>query len=275
MVSERYRVQLAPFPPSMALQPSGAFFSRRSDRLWSLAGELRSKRRLLVAVLTSRQRLNDTVVMVREILGDGAVGVDYAVFVAGEGPSIPGVYWLRRMRDLREREGNLTQIFHVLSYLDSSFVRHYHWFLLASHDTYIAVSDTEEMLSRLDAAKPVYMGRPASDSPSVMATLHLLTNEYFCEWGPGIILSNAALAAVSEHLDICKKLSGSFGSHSSNQDLRPGRGDVELGRCFSRKVGIRCTSSREVSSLSLSLSPLSLLSLSPYLPPSLPPSLPL
>ena len=237
------------------LQPSNSFSS--SDRPWTLASELRSKKRLLVVVLTSRDRLNKTVAMVNETWASWVEPtVDYSVFVAGEGPTMPGVYWLSSMKDFQPGRGNLKQVFHVLNYLHTSFVRHYHWFLLASEDTYIAVRDLEELLTRLDASKPVYMGRLASEDLDVMALLHLLPNEYYCEWGPGIILSNAALVAVADHLDSCASLAGAFGSDSLGRS-RLEMGDVELGRCFSRRLGIQCTASHEVGSLPppLSFSP--------------------
>ena len=259
----RFQAQLiAP----LSLQLSNGFFSRQSDRPWTLASELRSKKRLLVAVLTSRDRLNETVAMANETLASQLEPtVDYAIFVAGEGPAMPGVYWMSRVQDFEQDGGNLEHIFHVLKYLYSSFVRHYSWFLLASENTYIAVRDLEKMLSGLDASKPVYMGRLASEDTDVMAMLHLLPNEYYCQWGPGIMLSNAALTAVAEHLDGCKSLAAAFGARSSHVSLE--RGDVELGRCFSRRLGIQCTSSREVSSPTLSPS----FSLpSPSLPLSLP-----
>jgi hypothetical protein len=251
MTSERY--QVGTNGVSSYLQPSAGFFSRSADRAWTLASELRNKKRLLVVVLTGRSRLNDTLTSLRETwaspsLGSYDSGVDYAIFVAGEGPSIPRVYWLRNMHDYNlESEGSLGQLFHVLRYLRSSYVRHYHWFLLASENTYVALKDVEEMLGRLDPSKPVYMGRFASEDPDVMARLHLLPTEYFCEWGPGIVLSNAALVSVAEHLASCKQHSEVFGSSTNTgHGLTLGRGDVELGRCFSRRVGIQCTSSHEV-----------------------------
>lgn len=230
----------------LSLQSPIGLFSRRSDRPLTLASELQSKKRLLVAVLTSRHRLNETLAMVNETWASwlGPV-VDYAVFVAGEGPTIRGVYWLRDAQDFKEGEGNLEPIFRVLKYLHSSFVRHYHWFLLASENSYIAARDLEKMLMGLDASKPVYMGRPASEDTEIMAMLHLLPKEYYCQWGPGITLSNEALIAVVDHLDGCKSLATAFGSRSGHLSLE--KGDVELGRCFSRRLGIQCTSSREVS----------------------------
>lgn len=239
----RFQAQLiAP----LSFQPSNGFFSRQSDRPWSLAGELQSKKRLLIAVLTRRDRLNETVTMVKETWASQLEPtVDYTVFVAGEGPAMPDVYWLWGVQDFKQGGGNSEQIFHVLKYLYSSFVRHYSWFLLASANTYIAVRDLEKVLSGLDASKPVYMGRLASEDTDVMAMLHLLPNEYYCQWGPGIILSNAALVEVADHLDGCRSLAAAFGSRNSHVSLE--RGDVELGRCFSRRLGIQCTSSHEVS----------------------------
>lgn len=262
VASGRFQAQLI-IPVS--LQSSNGFFSRQSDHPWTLASELRSKKRLLIAVLTSRSTLNETLATINETWASQLEPtVDYAVFVAGEGPAMPGVYWVSGLQDFEQGEGNLEQIFHILKYLFSNFVRHYNWFLLASEKTYIAVRDLEKVLSSLDASKPVYMGRLASEDTNVMAMMHLLPNEYYCQWGAGIFLSNEALIAVAGHLDGCRSLAAAFGSRSNHLLLE--RGDVELGRCFSRRLGIQCTSSHEVSpphSLPLPI-------LSPP-PPSLPP----
>ena len=249
-------------------------FSRQSNGPVALSSELRSKKTLLIAVLASRARFNRTVAMVNETWAAWMEPeVDYAIFAAGTGAPVPNVYWLRGMQDLAEGEGNLNQMFYVLKYLRSSFVRQYQWFLLVSENTYIVVQDLVRMLSGLDASKPVYMGHFASEDRKTMARLHLLPNEYYCVWGPGIVLSNAALVAIAIHLDSCRHLADTFGSQSSNSHLELGRGDVELGRCFSRQVGVQCTSFEEVSH-SPSLSLLPYFPLSYYLSPSTPSFLP-
>ena len=240
----------ARFAAAVSLQPF--FRVAEVGPPWTVSNELQqsSKKRLLIAVVASRDGVHEAVSMAKETWASRIeTSVEYRIFVAGKGPALPNVHWLRGMRD---EEGDIRQLFHVLKHLYSSFADRYHWFLLAPANTYIAVQSIHEMLADMNLLKSVYLGSWASEDPDVMATLHLLPNEYFCEWGPGIIINHAALAAVMSHLDSCKHLSGLFGSHSRhrNRNLTLGvGGDVELGRCFSRRVGIQCTSSQEVRKL--------------------------
>ena len=225
---------------------SHAFSPRQPDRPWSLASELGSRRTLLVAVLTSRVKLNETAAMVNETWGSWTQpNVDHGIFLAGDGPATPGVHWLGGAADFQPAGGNLELIFRLLSFLHANLVRHYRWVVLSSGNTYVAARDLEEVLSRLDSSAPVYMGRPASEERKEMAALRLLPHELYCEWGPGIVLSRAALVAIAAHLDGCRSVAAEFGSGSLAVPM-PQRGDVELGRCFNRKMALQCTSSREV-----------------------------
>lgn len=226
--------------------PLHVFSSRQPDRPWSLASELGGRKTLLVAVLTSRVKLNDTAAMLNETWASWAEpGVDYGIFLGGDGPAAPGVHWLGDATDFQPAGGNLELIFDLLSYLHANLLHHYRWIMLSSGNTYIATRDLAGLLSRLDSSTPVYMGRPASEDKKEMATFHLLPHEQFCEWGPGIILSRAALVAIAAHLDGCRSAAGALGLGTlAVYNLQ--RGDVELGRCFNRKMALPCTSSHEV-----------------------------
>ena len=129
------------------------------------------------------------------------------------------------------------QLFSLIKLLHSKYIESYNWFLLASRKVYVAARDLENLLNRLDPHTPVYLGKPGSSNPQEMAELRMIPNEYFCEGGPGIILSRAALEAIVPFLDKCLQQIQSY-SFS--------RSDVELGRCFSRKVDVHCSTSGEV-----------------------------
>ena len=213
---------------------------RHHDRSWALSSELQSKKRLMIVLPTSRAKVHDAIAMLNVSRPSWVriLAVDYSILVGGEGASLPSVSWLRDMHDFHEGEATTRELFFILKYLHRHFVHQYHWFMLASPSAYVSVDNLMDTLANIDASRPVYMGCFAHENPDIMAALNLLPNEYYCQWGPGIILSDTALVSIVHHLDSCW--------HHIEPHLNLGRGDVELGRCFSRKLGIFCTSSHEV-----------------------------
>ena len=144
---------------------------------------------------------------------------------------------LQHEQEFSSPQLTVRQLFSLIKLLHSKYIENYNWFLLASHEVYVAARDLENLLKRLDPHTPVYLGKPESQNPFEMASLRMLPNEYFCKGGPGIILSRAALEAIVPFLDKCLQ---QIQSYSFN------RSDVELGRCFSRKVDVHCSTSGEV-----------------------------
>ena len=60
----------------------------------------------------------------------------------------------------------------------------------------------------------------------------------------GVVFSNAALRALVPHLDECLEAIEYYNKFAESSWYNE---DVELGRCVSRKVGIQCSTSLEVS----------------------------
>ena len=215
----------------------------------TIAAEYHQRRTLLVAVLASRKDAENTAAVINKTWGAEKTS-NYEIFVGGAAlgdcAGDPALLSLPEM-DAAEHDSvpelQLKTHFNLLKYLHQHYARSYNWFLIAPTNTFISVADMEDVLKKLDSSTIVYMGRPSSRQPLEMAQWRMMVNEFFCESGPGIVLSQAALAAVYPHLDKCLAATEQFSMASWP--------DVELGRCFSRKVGIRCSSSAEVSTVPL------------------------
>ena len=202
---------------------------------------INTKKTLCVSVFTPATQLPSTARIVNQTWGSGVT--DYRLVLGGNS-KIPSewrklpITHLKQDQEFSSSQPTVHQLFSLLKFLHEEYIRTYDWFLLASSEVYVAVSDLEKLLSKLDPHTPVYMGRPGSQNPIEMASLRMMVNEYFCEGGPGIILSRTALEAIVPFLDECLKQVQSYSTFS--------RSDVELGRCFSRKLGVHCSTSWEV-----------------------------
>ena len=225
----------------MVATPQKSTYYGQDNRYFQRAAPLHGvMKTLLVAVFTPLAEVPSTARLVNETWGSGMT--DYRIFFGGDSdfPSdwrrFP-IMQLQHEQEFSSSQLTVRQLFSLIKFLHSKYIESYNWFLLASHEVYVAARDLENLLNRLDPHTPVYLGKPESQNPFEMASLRMLPNEYFCEGGPGIILSRAALEAIVPFLDECLQQVQSYSFNHS---------DVELGRCFSRKVDVHCSTSREV-----------------------------
>ena len=214
----------------------------------SLAEEYRTRKTLLGAVLVSKSGVDQAVVSVNDTWGPSLS--DYVFFVR-DGISVPTnlkQFPVIQLRVSRE-SASTVEMFALLKYLHANYLERYKWFIVASTETYVAGEDLQEVLHKLDSQSIVYMGKAGSTNPVEMFKLRLMANEYFCEGGPGIVLSNGALKAIVPHLDECLMLIQGYNKKllSRSDGIHLNRADVELGRCFSRKLNVYCSTSQEVS----------------------------
>lgn len=198
------------------------------------------RKTILGAVLTTVDRLDYAASTVNATWGPTLAR--YKIFVKSDS-NIPA-----RLNDnfpivklgLKEDASDLEEMFSLLKNLYAHHLEAYDWFLLVSDKTYVAGSELEWMLLHLDPQKLVYMGRAVNTKDF---RLRMLANEYYCKSGPGIVLSNAALRAIVPHLDLCMAL---VRGYSKKRYVFPSHPDLELGRCFSRKLGVHCSTSMKV-----------------------------
>lgn len=133
------------------------------------------------------------------------------------------------------------QLFCLLTSLHKARVEQYQWFLIVHRFTYVALNRLINILVELDSSEVVYIGRRSSYSVPEMNKLGLLSHEHICMLNSGILLSRAALRRVVPLLQHC------VGYGLSRGFAGPGGllGEVELGRCFSRRLDTTCSQSME------------------------------
>lgn len=126
----------------------------------------------------------------------------------------------------------------VLKYIATELVDLYDWFLVVSDNVYVRPKKLIEFLRQLDPMDKVYLGQPGLGNPEHRAELQLQPGEVFCMSGPGIVFSSSVVREAERVADKC--LMDQTPSHHEA---------VELGRCFSRRMGIQCTWAYEVGDL--------------------------
>lgn len=134
------------------------------------------------------------------------------------------------------------QVFCLLAAISELYVDKYQWFIVVQRSTYVAVNQLTKTLLQLDSSEMFYIGQPASYSVTEMTRMGLVSHESICRGDAGIVLSRAALRKITPHLRNC----WGYGLSKGLRGPRQGVGDVELGRCFSRRLGITCSHSLKV-----------------------------
>ncbi len=145
---------------------------------------------------------------------------------------------------LLKADGHLSaeRYFCLLTAIHDAYIDKYQWFVIVDSDTYVAVNHLVQTLLQFDSSELFYIGRPAPYDTTQMNEFGLVHHEKICMLNAGIVLSRAALKKIAPHLRNCLGLRLSAGWNG-----RGGMADVELGRCFSRKLGITCSHSIKVS----------------------------
>lgn len=134
------------------------------------------------------------------------------------------------------------ELFCLLTAIHDNYIDKYQWFIVVHRTTYVAVNQLVKMLLQFDSSEPIYMGHPDSFTVTQRNRYGLVSHEKICRSNAGIILSRSALKRVAPHLRNCRGLGLSSSLRGST-----GAGDVELGRCISRRLGVTCSHSLKVS----------------------------
>lgn len=189
--------------------------------------------RVMAAVLLPQRFLNTTARAMMETWG---AEMGTLSFLVGAGDSTPldtlPVTVLHSVPDFESYANSQRQTFAALTYIHDTYLEQYDWFVLADNRTYVAVRELEKLLEASDPHAAVYWGRKEE--------LGQGANQHLCVASSGVIMSGAALRAVVPHLRECaRQLAGEAGGKHE-------RGDWGLGFCFSRVVGVPCTTPFEV-----------------------------
>ena len=128
------------------------------------------------------------------------------------------------------------KVYRMLQHMHDHFINQFDFFMRADDDVYVRVDRLTELLGNINPAQDIYMGSPGFGKVNDRNRIKLQSHEHYCMGGPGVIFSRSALRKLAPHLNDC--LSSVVVSYNE---------DVEVGRCVSKKVGIQCTWSWEVS----------------------------
>ena len=236
-------------PPTLALRNLNRYFTAATslgspiekELNWpeTLAEEHKSRQAVMGAVLTSVSKLDRTVRTTKETWGSSVS--DYRIFVRGNSTALN--HFPTVTMNLGKAATAVDELFAVLKFLHANYLKLYNWFIVVSDETYVAGEDLTEALYRFDPQSIVYMGKAGSTNPiKKMFQQRMMANEYFCEIGPGIVLSSMALKVIVPHLGQCL----THVKKSKRKARTFPHPDVELGRCFSRWLGVQCSTSPEV-----------------------------
>lgn len=201
---------------------------------------------LFPVVFTARKEMADTLYSTNMTWGAQREG--WAVAVGAEGARITSsgrehdnLLLMERCEDFDGVALSAGQLFCLLTSLYEDHVDKYQWFLIVHRSTYVALNQLVKNLVGYDSNKVFYIGRRSSYSVPKMNRLGLVKHEHICELDSGIVLSRGALRAIAPLLRHCLGSGLSRGLAGSRGLV----GGVELGRCFSRMLGVTC--SEEVS----------------------------
>lgn len=204
---------------------------------------------LLIVVVSSIQNLQATINLVARSWGHSANAWKVAVGTKGLHKKLPSSGEGQLLIDAQKcsdfPSGEMLppeQLFCLLAAVHNEYSRHFKWFMVALNSTYIAARRLSAFLTGLDHNQVHYLGQPSSYSIPEMSRLRLNSKEHICRGESGIILSRAALVRIAPHLQHClgvRWMQPLIGGGES-------RGEVELGRCFSRRLDVTCSDLLEV-----------------------------
>lgn len=203
------------------------------------------RKTVLLGVVTSERYLMTRAKTIFETWGQK---VDNIVFFVGSGCQIDRPE-LAKMKFVRlsvpdDEYPPQKKMFAMLRYMATTFVDQYHWFVRADDDVYIRYNRLLELLSKLDPSQQLYVGHPSYDKTSDNDGLNLDPGEVYCMGGPGVLLSRVLLKALEPNLDLCEEAVDHY--HFKTSTLWYSE-DMELGRCISRTLNIRCSKLEDVS----------------------------
>lgn len=206
---------------------------RPSKRRWQSL----PRPRILVCVMSAEKYLRTRALDVWRTWAHTIPGE--VLFFAGGNLSVPElegrVLRLPRVDDTYPPQ---KKSFMILRYVHDALLERFDWFVRADDDVYVRGDALAELLARLNASEPLYVGQAGTGLQWEVGQLSLAPGENFCMGGPGVVYSRELVRRVAPHLREC--LLNLYTDHE----------DVEVGRCIRAALGINCTAAYEVSVLS-------------------------
>ena len=188
---------------------------------------------LLSVVVTSRYHVERTSRLIKSTWGNNTM--DYCILIGMDGnfppfsTPLPHVYESPHTDFPAVPYLTLEELGFVLNLVRSNFLNNYKWFLIVSSNVYVSVQRLERFLGGLESNSIVYLGHPSNQS--------MEDGKYYCEGGPGILLSHTALRFMEGQIQECQKTSGKKSGY------------LELGKCFISRLHQECNHGGNVSGL--------------------------
>ena len=203
------------------------------------------RKNILVAVITAEKYLLTRARVIHKTWGRDVGANNELYFFVGENANtshpdlkdLP-IIKIKGMRD--DVYPPMEKVFGVLEYFYTQYGDRFRWFVRADDDVYIRIAELEAMLNKLQWTDTLYLGLPGYGVESYRRVLKLLPKESYCMGGPSITFSAAGLKALYPYLRKCLNAALSY-----NQGVPKDDGwyydDVEIGRCASRTLGMKCS----------------------------------
>ncbi len=201
---------------------------------------------ILPVVFAARSEMTDTVHSIHATWGAQLERWDVAVGTKGtrlapSSSSNDHLLLIQECEDFDRLMLSAEHLFCLLTSINKIYKDQYQWFLIAYRSTYVSMNRLVKILMELDPSVVSYIGARSSNSVLEMSELGLVRDEHFCRIAGGIVLSRAAMRSIVPHLQHCLGYGFSRGLGAKGTT-----GEVELGRCFSRSLGMTCSESLEV-----------------------------
>lgn len=208
------------------------FSSNRKANVHSSKSKMTIREPLLVAVITSNSRASQ----MDAIYDTWGRSVTQTIFFTASDEGSDNMVLdglpIVKLSGIRDESPPLVKTLAVLSYLNKHYSHKYNWFFRVNDTAYLRGDRLLELVNQMDSAIPVYMGHPASHGSK---EANDPSSDCYCRGGPGVLLSRAALQALSPHLDWCLE-----NSRQQNREQQWYGEDEQLGLCLNRRLGVHC-----------------------------------
>lgn len=226
------------------------YISSSSYQFAKKKGVVVGRMKILIAVITTEKYLLTRAQVIHKTWGQDIGSNNKLYFFVGEhsNTSHPDLKDLPiiKMKGLRDDVyPPMEKAFGILEHLYLEYGDRFRWFVRADDDVYIRVDKLEAMLDGLRWTDNQYLGLPGFGVESYREVLKLLPKESYCMGGPSITWSAAGLKALYPYLRKCLNAALAYNLEVP-KDMGWYYDDVELGRCASRTLGMRCSRGSKV-----------------------------
>ena len=199
-----------------------------------LSDELATRRTLLVAVITSINKLMSQTLAVQGTWAQEAGNVIYFTGEVKNVPHLPHGMVVVQLEGLDDKQaGWELKELSVINYISTNYIESTDWVLIVGDETYVSPRGLETELNKYDAAMSVYLGRPqeGDGGEEEGGEKEGGAADKLCDSASGVVYSRGFLEQLKPYLPVCWPGTG---------------GDVKgLSGCIS-VMGLKCTAAEQV-----------------------------